>query len=604
MTQEPSLRTAASAAAFHLLSHHGSLVVYDSANRQLRLARIGADPEPHLVRLQIAADAGAVLARFVVAEPRADSSGADIDVTVEFHATLPSGRMAVALRAHSAFVTADGGTGLHFGTAACDDWEIFLLVRADEIDTLREIARHPQPTDRRSISLVAGHRLRIGAQAFPLAAWNDIAPVLLDNLVAHPGHAPDHATVYRRRAPARHKRVWILPLGNSANRALQFLVADRLAAAVDGAQVDNIHLPEWSRVAHASHPPGGMSATLGMSQQRFDLPGLADCLDRGIIDTVLIKTFPFNLNLYPDLARCRSMLGPAQGTDGVAGFGAGELVCNIRGGEVLRGVHPDYIVLPPAYYRALAERTGLRLVFFGQIANDPYCAQLRAAFPDARFVAGTTPEADFETLRRSRHIAIAVSTFSWLAAWLSEAETIHVPIGGMFSPVQNPVQSYLAADDPRFHFTLLPYARMVDIFAAPAAFAEMQDRLARGMRPLTREATRELCRRAAIFAPHPALLRGFDPCHYLTHCPEAAAAFRDGTVDSPLQHYLDGGDSLRHRAIPFDEAAYLRDRPDAAIDVALGLFADPLHHYLAAPPQPPKPQPPKPQPPKPQPLLR
>jgi len=47
------------------------------------------------------------------------------------------------------------------------------------------------------------------------------------------------------------------------------------------------------------------------------------------------------------------------------------------------------------------------------------------------------PIEDFQTMRGAKHVALAVSSFSWLAAWLSgRVQVIHMPLAGLFNPVQ------------------------------------------------------------------------------------------------------------------------------------------------------------------------
>jgi hypothetical protein len=62
--------------------------------------------------------------------------------------------------------------------------------------------------------------------------------------------------------------------------------------------------------------------------------------------------------------------------------------------------------------------------------------------------------ADFGVLRASRHLCVAISTFSWLAAWLSEARTIHLPVAGALHPRQRPDMDLLPVADPRYRFHL------------------------------------------------------------------------------------------------------------------------------------------------------
>jgi hypothetical protein len=140
-----------------------------------------------------------------------------------------------------------------------------------------------------------------------------------------------------------------------------------------------------------------------------------------------------------------------------------ELVINVRAGEILQGIHPDYMPLPIAYYRDLARATGLRPVFVGQVHDDPYGKAIRAAFPEARFLRSSHWIEDFQTVRHATNVVVAVSSFSWLAAWLSEtAKTIHLPLAGFLNPEQRPDVDLLPSRDSRY--VIHPFA--VEKFAA------------------------------------------------------------------------------------------------------------------------------------------
>jgi hypothetical protein len=84
---------------------------------------------------------------------------------------------------------------------------------------------------------------------------------------------------------------------------------------------------------------------------------------------------------------------------------------------------------------------------------------IRRRFPEAKFPPEASPVRDFETIRHARHVALSVSTFSWLAAWLSETvATIHMPICGLFDPLANTAM-LVPVDDARFTFYRVPFPR-------------------------------------------------------------------------------------------------------------------------------------------------
>ena len=96
-------------------------------------------------------------------------------------------------------------------------------------------------------------------------------------------------------------------------------------------------------------------------------------------------------------------------------------MCPVRAGEIVDGAFGHYPLTPVAFYAELVERTGLRPVFMGQTEPNAYTDRLRQQFPDAQFLASLGPERDFALIRRSKNIVVGVSTFVWLAAWLSHA---------------------------------------------------------------------------------------------------------------------------------------------------------------------------------------
>jgi len=371
--------------------------------------------------------------------------------------------------------------------------------------------------------------------------------------------------------------IHIITRGNFGNRALQYLAALGIQSHAPQVQIQNVILPEIGLDAPAPLPTTNFADT---GRGWIDSAGYADCLTRNAIEAIVLDDYPFHIQNYPSRAQCRRLIPTLRNAHNAHGFGPKDLVCSIRGNEILRAIHPDYLVLPPAYYQGLAQKTGLNLIFFGQVEDNPYIESLRRACPNAAFIAGSNPEHDFETLRRSVNIVPSISTFSWLAAWLSEARKIFLPVCGFLNPVQHAEQLFLPLDDPAFEYTIFPYAKAEDVWARSARFFLQQDVLARAMRPITAEELRQVLLRMRGFHPRRPYVAGFDAEFYLACNPDVHAALGTG-LPSALQHYVYAGFPEGRLPMRFDSGYYATAYPDAALAIAEGHFADSLHHYQA-----------------------
>jgi hypothetical protein len=154
------------------------------------------------------------------------------------------------------------------------------------------------------------------------------------------------------------------------------------------------------------------------------------------------------------------------------------LLVHVRSGDVSVASHPLYGPLPLSYFRYLAQATGLKLAFIGELDDTDYVHSLRRAFPSATYLTGGTPRDDFQTIRSARNVAIGVSSFSWLAAYLSpKAEHIHVPLAGHFDPLAAPKSDLIPIRDRRFVVHRVPRLawdkRHRDYDADAAVFAEV-----------------------------------------------------------------------------------------------------------------------------------
>ncbi|MDX2297693.1 MULTISPECIES: hypothetical protein, partial [Streptomyces] len=123
---------------------------------------------------------------------------------------------------------------------------------------------------------------------------------------------------------------------------------------------------------------------------------------------------------------------------------------------------------------------------------------------------------DFARLRASRHLVPAISTFSWLAAWLSEAQTVFLPVLGLFNPRQAPEVDLLPLDDPRFRFTLFPAQ-----YGAPVAQVA-HARQAGWWREMPADALARVMARPAPPREKAAYLAVFDESFYRSTYPNVA----------------------------------------------------------------------------------
>ena len=338
-----------------------------------------------------------------------------------------------------------------------------------------------------------------------------------------------------------------------------------------GARVVKIHLPEWG--IQIAPFEGEVPRTEIVTTPRVDLDRLAAALNSGQLDRVDIRTYGQHVDNFLSPAAYRSLL-PAPVAAEAAGS-ADELVCNIRQGDILDAHHPDYVLIPIDFYAELIANTGLRPVFCGQLEASPYIETLKKRFPQARFVPSLGALRDFDFLRASHNIAPSISTFSWLAAWLSQAERIFMPVLGVFHPLQVRSVNLLPLADPRFAFTLFPFHYAVPVAEAAAAHAGLRG-LWRRMPP---ERLAALLRPAAPAPPppDPAL---FDEARYLATYPDIRDAVAAGHFPSGRHHYNNFGRSEGRDPCAIDKAWYCRTYPIAAIEMSQGECPDPLQHWL------------------------
>ena len=236
------------------------------------------------------------------------------------------------------------------------------------------------------------------------------------------------------------------PHGRLGNHILQWITAQTLAAQVPGLSLHNFALPPWGLAAGGYRRRQPFLPAL--TAQDSDLNLAANLMRSGEMPLARLSAMVLQADVWGDPERFRRLL-PLEDRP-VETAGPDEILLNVRAEEILKARHPDYGPIPVGFYHAVLRETGLRPVFMGQLGEDSYSQLLRRSFPKARFLPSQGVRGDFDAMRRARHLALSVSTFSWAAGWLSQAESVHVPVLGFFNPAQRPDIALLPRGESRF----------------------------------------------------------------------------------------------------------------------------------------------------------
>jgi hypothetical protein len=246
----------------------------------------------------------------------------------------------------------------------------------------------------------------------------------------------------------------IQPTGNLGNQMMQLMLGHSLRSKIPDLDIVGYDMPLWDLKSGPEPEPRAKTKPVELRGHLIDIHGVASLVKAGLLRDMKLVGIGSRMANYLPPSAYQGLFPPGQAE--VERHGDDELLISVRGAEILGQCHPDYGPVPPAYYRQLARETGKRPVLFGQIEDDWYSKLLIEAMPDARVVRSGGILADFERLRGARHVVTSVSSFAWLATWLSAAETIHVPVLGLLNPAQRPDVDLLPLDDPRYRFYRFP----------------------------------------------------------------------------------------------------------------------------------------------------
>lgn len=241
----------------------------------------------------------------------------------------------------------------------------------------------------------------------------------------------------------------IRPKGRLGNLMFQYMLARHIERRIGRSlPIVGHSIPEWSLSGSEICDLNGRFAILRV--HNFNLDHIIYLYETKTIDYIVIEGWGMRLEYYKEIEFYRSLFDSNKVL--LNSTSDSEILINIRAEDILSGWHPEYYPAPFCFYEKVIQETGLHPVFMGQLDDHPYIDALRKRFPNARFIGKQDSMHDFELIRQSKHHILSISSFSWIAAWLSKkAETIHMPARGMYDP-RNPQSNLLPISDSRYRF--------------------------------------------------------------------------------------------------------------------------------------------------------
>ncbi len=361
----------------------------------------------------------------------------------------------------------------------------------------------------------------------------------------------------------------LLPIGNVGNRMLMYMVAQALARELGRAAVFNVDLPEWGLSFDLElHIRLSANCCLFDDADATTLEEMAARIVAAKVTAVLFQGVLQRYWLLREVEFYRELF-TRQPLD-VEPFAEDELVINIRAGELLQGATYWYPLVPPFFYKSLVNRTGLRPVLLGQLDDSLYVREIIRLLPGARTLPSAGPMVDFNRLRHARHLCVAVSTFSWAAAWLSEAAQIHYPVLGFMHPFcmtpgwdNGGGVDLTPIGDARYSYHLFP------ILNAAPQLEYLQHVIP--LNPISQAVSPDfvagLSDRAKHLAGHMNNTGGTS-AWYLRRYPDAAWSVALGHYDTARAHYEQLGRQHGYEFEPMEKLAWRHSRPNLALGKA------------------------------------
>lgn len=123
-----------------------------------------------------------------------------------------------------------------------------------------------------------------------------------------------------------------------------------------------------------------------------------------------------------------------------------KLLIHVRGGDIWAPrfrsshfvPHEDYLAPPIDYFRKVIQESNLEPRLLIQTERMPrwYRKEIISEFGKENIIYSSSVSNDFRSLYHAQEIAIGISTFSWMAAFLGKSKKIYYPVCGIFDKNQ------------------------------------------------------------------------------------------------------------------------------------------------------------------------
>ena len=246
--------------------------------------------------------------------------------------------------------------------------------------------------------------------------------------------------------------------GNVGNRMFMYMYARILQNLyLPNSEIVNFSINEFGIDCRSQKMHGRILSING--GHKHSMNNIAYFAKNKIYDGIYFHGFVQRMEYYPCVDFCSSLFPNPISTSIIRDD---EILINIRGSEILKAIHPDYVPVPIDFIEQVLKETGLSPVIMGQIGNDFYSEELKKRIPHSRIINHSSVKEDFDLIRNSKNIILSVSTFSWIAAWLSKKnQKIHLPMLGFLNPKQRNDINLLPIWDNRYIFYKFPEIKWI-----------------------------------------------------------------------------------------------------------------------------------------------
>lgn len=365
--------------------------------------------------------------------------------------------------------------------------------------------------------------------------------------------------------------------GNPGNIMMMYLSALKLKSSIPDSTILNVDIPIFNIHIPSMELPGlGLHNKLITNSKQFGyvpVRGLSHAVNITNANFVSLEGFCQHIDNFPKHNEIDydKMFPPLNDENGGT---EDDIVINIRGGEILEGIHPHYCLIPPEFYSYVISQTNKSPIFYGQLDDSPYMQELRARFPTARFIGSRGVKEDFDFIRKSKHIIPCLSTFSWMASWLSKATTIHLPIAGILNPMQHRSSMLVPLQDPRYHFYLFPnfYAKHVNYYK------DYIDPVRENWEPIDRETLSKILKFNVNHIDD--FICSLDIDDYLTMYPDERNDFNQFGSVGIFNNYMNNGFFQEKYPIRLDTGFYTSKYPQVGKDISWRRYNSAEEHYI------------------------